>query len=478
MTEEPRRRFQIFISSTYNDLADIRLQIIQQLFKINCIPVGMEMFPATNATSWDLITDIIDDSDYVVVVVAQRYGTPDPTGISYTQREFEYANASDKHVLVFRQELDAAEEAALEEPMRVFRDKVAIGRNFRPWKSTAELPGLIAASLTFAMGARDRPEGWIRSGYAMSEHVRRIHELTETMNTRIDALLSLATAERRGTHAMGHYMRIQQLKLDLADRNPMFALVADGLMEDPFKTLSNLANGHASVPFYQIGHANQLLIDAITSRFDAVSYDDLTFWSSEDQTDKAYRNVIYEATRRPVNPIVATRIFIFPLRVVIERRDELSSVLFEQMREGMHWAVAVEEDERAYRPKGSRPDFALFDRQRAISYFRRERQFDVTFNTNERDRHPEESEIELHTHAYRVLLTHCWLATPGFVTKHLATGEEASLLARITGRTRALKDLKFEHAGRLFPLTVESEDEIRAAIDQMVALRAKVLARR
>jgi len=73
---------------------------------------------------------------------------------------------------------------------------------------------------------------------------------------------------------------------------------------------------------------------------------------------------------------------------------------------------------------------------------------------------------------------HCWLATAGFAANHLATGEEPSLLARITGRTSALKKLKFENAERLFPLIVESEDEIRGAIDEMLDLRTTVLARR
>jgi hypothetical protein len=202
------------------------------------------------------------------------------------------------------------------------------------------------------------------------------------------------------------------------------------------------------------------------------------FWRSQDQTDKAYRDAIYDATRRTVKPIVTTRIFIFPYQVIAKRRDDIAFVLSEQMREGMHWAIAVEEDEKPYRPRDAKPDFALFDHDRAISYFRHERRFDVTFNAHRRSGSGEESEIELQIRAYRVLLTHCWLATSGFAQKHLASDDEATLLPRVNGRTNLLRELKFEYPERLFPLLVGNTVEIRAALDEMLDLRSKVLARR
>ncbi len=278
---------------------------------------------------------------------------------------------------------------------------------------------------------------------------------------------------------MGHYMRIQQLKLDLAARNPMFATVADGLMQDPFDTLSNLARAHASVPSYQIGHANELLISAITSRFDAVSHDDVRFWRSEDQADAAYRRVIRDAVQRSVDPIIATRIFVIPLQVIIKQRDDVEAVLADQLNDGIHWAIAVEEDEKPYRPVGlDVPDFALFDQDQAISYFRRERRFDVTFNTHSRLRNGEEAEIEFHMRVYRILLTHCWLATEGFATNHLAMHDETSLLARVKGRSNVLRDLKFEYPERLLPLQVSNATEIHGGLDRMLDLRSKALAKR
>ena len=154
-------------------------------------------------------------------------------------------------------------------------------------------------------------------------------------------------------------------------------------------------------------------------------------------------------------------------------------MLADQLNDGIHWAVVLEEDEKPYRPVGlDVPDFALFDQDRAISYFRRERRFDVTFNTYSRLRNGEEAEIELHMRAYRTLLTHCWLATEGFAANHLAAHDETSLLARVKGRANVLRDLKFEYSERLLPLQVSNTTEIRAAFDRMLALRSKALARR
>ncbi len=209
MAAKPKPRFQVFISSTYRDLSDIRSKIIELLFKMNCIPAGMEMFPATNTASWELITKILDDSDYVVVILARNYGTPDVAGLGYTEREFDYANATRKQILVFREELTKEEEETLEKPMRNFRQKVAIGRQLREWKTTADLLTSISGDLSVAITSETRPEGWVRGGYAMDQHVdflsttfstltsnletklsdvSRIHELSETMNTRIEGL--------------------------------------------------------------------------------------------------------------------------------------------------------------------------------------------------------------------------------------------------------------------------------------------------
>ncbi|MDP9906071.1 DUF4062 domain-containing protein [Arthrobacter bambusae] len=95
------RRYQVFISSTYTDLAEERREVIQALLEMDCLPAGMEMFPATNEEQWTLIQQVIDESDYYVVIVGGRYGSTTPEGISYTEKEYDYAVDIGKPVLGF-----------------------------------------------------------------------------------------------------------------------------------------------------------------------------------------------------------------------------------------------------------------------------------------------------------------------------------------------------------------------------------------
>jgi hypothetical protein len=42
------RKHQVFVSSTYKDLMEERKQVIHALLELDCIPAGMELFPATD----------------------------------------------------------------------------------------------------------------------------------------------------------------------------------------------------------------------------------------------------------------------------------------------------------------------------------------------------------------------------------------------------------------------------------------------
>jgi hypothetical protein len=85
------RRHQVFISSTFADLKAERREIIQSLLEMDCIPAGMEMFPAANEDQMTLIEGVIDQCDYYLVVIGGRYGSMSAEGISYTEQEYDYA---------------------------------------------------------------------------------------------------------------------------------------------------------------------------------------------------------------------------------------------------------------------------------------------------------------------------------------------------------------------------------------------------
>src|SRR5580658_3275830 len=84
-------RYQVFVSSTYTDLKEERQAVIHTIIEANCIPAGMELFPAVDEEQLDFIKRVIDDCDYYLLIIGGRYGSVSEVGISYTEQEYDYA---------------------------------------------------------------------------------------------------------------------------------------------------------------------------------------------------------------------------------------------------------------------------------------------------------------------------------------------------------------------------------------------------
>ena len=95
------KRHQVFVSSTYTDLKDARGRVVQALLQMDCMPAGMELFPAADEEQLKFIQRVIDDCDYYILILAGRYGSLDDEGVSYTEREFDYAVKQGIPVLAF-----------------------------------------------------------------------------------------------------------------------------------------------------------------------------------------------------------------------------------------------------------------------------------------------------------------------------------------------------------------------------------------
>jgi hypothetical protein len=160
-------KYQIFISSTYEDLKDVREQLIKCILEMGHIPVGMEMFSAANEDQWKIIQKQIDECDYYTVIVAHRYGSLDK-GISYTEKEYNYAVSKDVPVLGFiidettkwSSRFIDKEEATVEK-LNLFKEKIKT-KMISFWKSTEDIYGKFAVSLGKAISAHERP-GYIRA---------------------------------------------------------------------------------------------------------------------------------------------------------------------------------------------------------------------------------------------------------------------------------------------------------------------------
>ena len=97
-----KKKYQVFVSSTFRDLEDERREVIQTLLEGDYIPSGMELFYASNDEQFSYIKKVIDNCDYYVLIIGGRYGSINSsTGFSFTEQEYDYAIEKNIPVLAF-----------------------------------------------------------------------------------------------------------------------------------------------------------------------------------------------------------------------------------------------------------------------------------------------------------------------------------------------------------------------------------------
>lgn len=168
------RKYQVFISSTYEDLKTERQAAISCLLDMNCIPVGMEQFPASSLSQWEYIKKMIDMSDYYLLIVAGKYGSIDPEeNISYTEKEYRYAIHKKMPILAFLHEnidlLPVIKVGATDEErerVKNFHNTVKkAGRLVDFYSNEDELKYKIAMAITKITNDTPMP-GWVRADQA------------------------------------------------------------------------------------------------------------------------------------------------------------------------------------------------------------------------------------------------------------------------------------------------------------------------
>ena len=148
------KRYQVFVSSTFADLKNERSNVIQTLMEMDCIPAGMELFPALDEEQFEFIKKVIDDSDYYLLIIGGRYGSLSNEGISYTEMEYDYAISQGVKVIALvhgspeklsAEKVEMSPEA--QNKLEKFKNKVTTGRLVKFWNDARELAGLVALSL-------------------------------------------------------------------------------------------------------------------------------------------------------------------------------------------------------------------------------------------------------------------------------------------------------------------------------------------
>lgn len=203
------RRCQVFLSSTYEDLKEERLEVMKALLELGCIPAGMEYFPAGDEEAWKYVTDLIDECDYYLVVVAGRYGTTDSEGISFTEREYRYAMDRGVPVAAFLHSDPSAipsgkceTDPNLIKRLEAFRE-LCRRRLCKEWSTPHELGAVVSRSLTQLIRRHRRP-GWVRAtGLAPEDAARQILELRDIVEEQDKQLARLVPPEGTEEFARG-----------------------------------------------------------------------------------------------------------------------------------------------------------------------------------------------------------------------------------------------------------------------------------
>ena len=151
------RRYQVFISSTYEDLQEERRAVSDTLLSLDCIPVGMEGFPAADEEQLSFIKKIIDESDYYILIIGGRYGSLCEDGLSFTEKEFDYAVATKKTIISFiradREKLPCDKtdnDNNKKKKLELFIEKTSKGRLKKDWHNKDELKYLVSQSISYA----------------------------------------------------------------------------------------------------------------------------------------------------------------------------------------------------------------------------------------------------------------------------------------------------------------------------------------
>ena len=171
------KKYSFFISSTYEDLKEERDAVIHTVLTLGQFPVGMEMFSAVNMDQWNVIKKSIDSCDYYILIIGNKYGSIDEdSGLSYTEKEFDYAISQGIPVLAFIADdninLSVSKVEQDEEKiigLRKFKDKVKKSDLYVSfWNSKDKLEALVSQSISKSTLDSDRP-GWIRCNDNMDD---------------------------------------------------------------------------------------------------------------------------------------------------------------------------------------------------------------------------------------------------------------------------------------------------------------------
>jgi hypothetical protein len=220
------KRYQVFVSSTYTDLQEERQEVMHALLELDCMPAGMELFPAADETQWNLIKRVIDDCDYYVLILAGRYGSTRADGISYTEMEYRYALSINKPTIAFVHRNPGKIPAERTETTDEGKEKLADFRSFveeklcKQWDTPQELGSVVSRSLIQLIKVSPAV-GWVRANeLADREATLELLQLRRRVEELETELAKARTSAPQGAEGLSQGQDKHPLRFSFRARDP------------------------------------------------------------------------------------------------------------------------------------------------------------------------------------------------------------------------------------------------------------------
>lgn len=186
--------------------------------EMDCIPAGMELFPAADEEQWAFIRKVIDDCDYYLLMIGGRYGSTTSDGVSYTEKEYDYAVEQGIKVLALLHEKPeeipmgkSEADPAARTRLQAFRERASTGRLVKFWTKAEELPGLVALSLSKTI--KTYPAiGWVRANAVANEdllsQLNDVRQENSQLRAELDALQSRPAKRLEGLATLDEELEV------------------------------------------------------------------------------------------------------------------------------------------------------------------------------------------------------------------------------------------------------------------------------
>jgi hypothetical protein len=242
-SEAIKRKYQVFISSTFQDLREHRQHAILGIIRAGHMPVALENFPPSSEPKKEVIRQALKSCQFYVIILGARYGSipeDNPTRKGYVEIELEMAKELGLKILAFVMDMNKVYEirktddfqksieAKLTDKYEALRNGLTRGVEnifYKPFETAREIETELYAYFNniqsevrgYILEPEDRKDTEILQIYARNEIIRDVVQRLgqfETVEPRLASeaekkiLLAKAFADLWGDYVRDKYRRV------------------------------------------------------------------------------------------------------------------------------------------------------------------------------------------------------------------------------------------------------------------------------